>query len=136
MDAIFDRLGLGDRHEAHADGRILFDPDNDLVLPLGQDFPAKRVRPELGQAVQIVSINDDVVESDRHVASMRGTLSRIPHSSAAMRVADAALHAQRAIGARARALPAQWRRGPASASGRFDIRSGLAMHLMFCKCCP
>ena len=86
MDAVLNRLGIGDRHEAHADGRVLVDSDDDLVLPLGQNFPAKRVRPEPGQAAQIVRINDDVVESDRHVASMRGTLSFMPHCSAADRI--------------------------------------------------
>ena len=43
----------------------------------GQDLPAKRLRPEAGQAGQIVSVNDDVVESDRHAGSMRGTMDSI-----------------------------------------------------------
>src|SRR4029077_7128395 len=49
---------------------------DDLVLALGQDLPAKRLCPEPGQAGQVVSVNDDVVESDRHVDSMRGTMNR------------------------------------------------------------
>ena len=53
-------------------------PDDDLVLPLGQDLPAQRLRPEPGHAGQIVSVNDDVVESDGHAARMRGTVDRIP----------------------------------------------------------
>jgi hypothetical protein len=53
-------------------------PDDDLVRPLGQDLPAERLRPEPGQARQIVSVNHDVVELDGHVDSMRGTLDRIP----------------------------------------------------------
>ena len=73
MHAVLDRLGVGDRHEAHADGRVLVGPDHDFVLPLGENLPAKGLRPEPGQAGQIVSINDDVVESDRHVVSMPGT---------------------------------------------------------------
>ena len=77
MHAVLDRLGLGDRHEAQADGRVLVGPDDDLVFPLGQDLPAERLRPEPGQAGQIVSVYDDVVESDGHVGSMRGTLDRI-----------------------------------------------------------
>jgi hypothetical protein len=80
MHAVLDRLGLGDRHEAHADGRVLVGPDDDLVLPLGQDLPAKRLRPEPGQAGRIVSVNDNVVESDGHADSMRGTLDRIPET--------------------------------------------------------
>jgi hypothetical protein len=80
MHAVLDRLGLGDRHEAHADGRVLVGPDDDLVLPLGQNLPAKRLRPEPGQAGQIVSVNEDVVESDGHADSMRGTLDRIPET--------------------------------------------------------
>jgi hypothetical protein len=55
-------------------------PDGDLVLPLGQDLPAQRLRPEPGQAGQVVSVNDDVVESDGHAGSMRGTLDRIPET--------------------------------------------------------
>jgi glucose/arabinose dehydrogenase len=74
MHAVLDRLGVGDRHEAHAGGRVLVGPDDDLVLPLGQDLPAQRLRPEPGQAGQIVSVNDDVVDSDGHIDSMRGTL--------------------------------------------------------------
>ena len=50
MHAVLDRLGIGDRHEAHADGRVLVSPDDDLVLALGQDLPAQRLRPEPGQA--------------------------------------------------------------------------------------
>jgi hypothetical protein len=80
MHPVVDRLGLGDRHEAHADGRVLVGPDDDLVLPLGQDLPAERLRPEPGQAGQIVSVNDDVMESDGHAGSMRGTLGRIPET--------------------------------------------------------
>ena len=71
-------LGVGDRHEAHADGRVLVGPDDDLVLALGQDLPAQHLRPEPGQGGQVVSVNDDVVESDGHAGSMRGTLDRIP----------------------------------------------------------
>jgi hypothetical protein len=55
-------------------------PDDDLVLPLGQNLPAKRLRPEPGQAGQVVSVNHDVVESDGHVDGMRGTLDRIPET--------------------------------------------------------
>ena len=73
MHAVLDRLGIGNRHEALADGRVLLGPDDDLVLPLGQDLPAQRLRPEPGQAGQIVCVNDDVVESDGHADSMRGT---------------------------------------------------------------
>src|SRR5919204_6999503 len=32
MLAVLDRLRTGDRHEAHADGRVLASPDDDLVL--------------------------------------------------------------------------------------------------------
>jgi hypothetical protein len=68
MDAVLDRLGIGDRHEAHADRRVLVGPDDDLVLALGQNLPAKRLCPEPGQAGQIVSVNDNVVNSHGHVA--------------------------------------------------------------------
>ena len=78
MHAVLDRLGIGGRHEAHAGGRVLVGPDDDLVLPLGQDLPAQRLRPEPGQSGQIVSVNDDVVEWDGHAGSMGGMLDRIP----------------------------------------------------------
>jgi hypothetical protein len=45
-----------------------------------EDLPAQRLRPEPGQSVQIVSVNDDVVESDGHAGSMRGPLERIPET--------------------------------------------------------
>src|SRR5271167_4145409 len=48
--------------------------------PFGQDIPAERLRPEPGQAGQIVSVNHDVVESDGHAGGMRGTLGRIPET--------------------------------------------------------
>ncbi len=80
MHPVLDRLGVGDRHEAHADGCVLVSPDDDLVLPLGENLPAERLCPEPGQAGQVVSVNDDVVESDGHADSMRGTLDRIPGS--------------------------------------------------------
>ncbi len=80
MYAVLDRLGVGDRHEAQAGGRVLAGPDDDLVLPPGQDLPAQCLRPEPGQAGQIVSINDDVVDPDGQAGSMRGTLDRIPET--------------------------------------------------------
>ena len=85
MHAILDRLGIGDWHEAHADGRVLVGPDDDLIFALAQYLPAKRLRPESGQARQIMSINDDVVQSYGHVASMRRALDPLttnPGSSA------------------------------------------------------
>ena len=80
MHPVLDRPGPGDRHEAPADGRVLVSPDDDLVLPLGQNLPAKRLRPEPGQAGQIVSVNHDLAESDGHAVSIRGTLDRIPET--------------------------------------------------------
>jgi len=72
--AILDRLGIGDGHEAHPDQRVLVGPDDDLVLALGKHRPAKRLRPEPGQARQIVSVNDNVMQSYGHAASMRRAL--------------------------------------------------------------
>ena len=80
MHAVLDRLGVGDRHEAPADRCVLVSPDDDLVLPLGQDLPAQRLRPEPGQSGKIVSVEHDVVESDGQAGSMRGTLDRIPET--------------------------------------------------------
>ena len=77
MYTVLDRLGIGDRHEAHADRRVLVCRDDDLVVALGEDFPAERLRPEPGQAGQVVSVNDDVVESDGHSDTMRGMLGSI-----------------------------------------------------------
>jgi hypothetical protein len=82
MHAVLDRLGISDRHEADADGRVLVGPDDDLVLALGKYRPAKCLGPEQGQARQIVSVNDDVVKSYGHVASMRGTLTCISRTRA------------------------------------------------------
>ena len=57
MHAVLDRLGVGDWHEADADRCVLVGPDDDLVLALGQDLPAERLRPEPGQAGQITPRN-------------------------------------------------------------------------------
>ena len=80
MHAVLDRLRIGDGHEAHADGCVYVGPDDDLVLPPGQDLPAGRLRPEPGRAGQVVSVHDDVVEPDGHAGSMRGMLDRIPET--------------------------------------------------------
>jgi hypothetical protein len=72
VQAVLDRLGIGDRHEAQADRRVLVRADDDLALTLGQDPPAERLGPEPGQRGQVVSVDHDVMESDRHAASMRG----------------------------------------------------------------
>ena len=72
MDAVLGGLGVDDRHEADAEGRVLVSPDDDLVLALGENPPAERLGPESGQGGQIVGVDDDVVESDGHVASMGG----------------------------------------------------------------
>jgi hypothetical protein len=71
VHTVLDRLGIGNRHQADADRRVLAGPDDDLVLTLGENLPAKRPRPEPRQARQVVSVNDDVVESDRHIERMR-----------------------------------------------------------------
>jgi hypothetical protein len=80
VHAILDRLQVGDWHEAHADGRILVGPYDDLTLPLGQNLPAERLGPEPGQPRQVVSVNDDVMQSDRHAVSMRGHATRCVHT--------------------------------------------------------
>jgi len=51
-----------------------------ISFSLGQDLPAQRLRPEPGQAGQIVSVNGDVVESDGHADGMRGTLGHFPET--------------------------------------------------------
>jgi hypothetical protein len=48
VQAVLYRLGIGDRHEAHADRRVLVSPDDDLVLTLGEDLPVECLRPEPG----------------------------------------------------------------------------------------
>ncbi len=41
-------------------------PDHDLPLPLGQDPPAQHLGPEPGQGGQVVGVDDDVMQRDRH----------------------------------------------------------------------
>jgi hypothetical protein len=53
VHAVLDRLGIGDRQDAHASRRSLLSPDDDLAL--GQDLPAQCLRPEPGQPRQGVS---------------------------------------------------------------------------------
>jgi hypothetical protein len=38
VPAVLDRLGVGDRHEADAGGRVLVSPDDDLVLRSDRTF--------------------------------------------------------------------------------------------------
>jgi hypothetical protein len=52
MHAVLTRLGVSDRHEADAEGCVLVSPDDNLGLALGENFPAKRLGPEPGQAGQ------------------------------------------------------------------------------------
>jgi len=78
VHTVLDRFGIGDGHETDADGRVLVGPDDDLAFTLGKDLPAERLRPEPGQPRQVVSVNDDVVKSDRHANSLLGVLELIP----------------------------------------------------------
>jgi hypothetical protein len=50
VHAVLFRLGIGDRHDAHAGWRVLVSPGDDLALALGQDLPAGCLRPEPGRA--------------------------------------------------------------------------------------
>ena len=47
-------------------------PNHDLALTYGQHRPTQRLRPEPGQAPQIVSVHDDMVQRHRHLLSMHG----------------------------------------------------------------
>ena len=98
MHAVLDRLGIGDRHEAHADGCVLAGPDDDLVLALGQDLPAGRLCPEPGQAGQVVSVNDDAAEPDGHVASMRGALDCLSRTRNRLALTECTRTAVRTLG--------------------------------------
>ena len=52
----------------HTHGCVLVRPDDDLALTLGENLPAECLGPEPGQPRQVVSLNDDVMESDRHAS--------------------------------------------------------------------
>jgi hypothetical protein len=73
-------------------------PDDDLVLALEQNLPAERLYPEPGQAGQIVSVNDDVVESDGHVARMRGALDCTSRTRTLLALTECTRTAVRALG--------------------------------------
>lgn len=72
VQAALYRLRIGDRHETHANGRVLVSPDDDLALTLAENLSAECLRLEPGQPGQIVSVNNDAMESDRHAVRMRG----------------------------------------------------------------
>ena len=80
MHAVLRRLGIGDRHEAQASGRVLVGHGDDLVLPLGQDLPARRLRPGTGPGRAGRERRHDVAESDgiSAVCAARWTLSGNP----------------------------------------------------------
>src|SRR5215470_14978903 len=73
VHAVLDNLRTGHRHEANTDGCVRVRPDDDLVGVLRQDPPAKRLRPEPGQPGQVMSVDHDVVKSDRHADSLPPT---------------------------------------------------------------
>jgi hypothetical protein len=50
VHAVLDGLCVGDRHEAHADGRVLVGPNDDLAFTFGENLPAECLRPETGPA--------------------------------------------------------------------------------------
>ena len=60
---------------------MLISPDYDLALALREDLPAKRLGPEPGQPRQVVSVDDDVMKSDRHADSLLDTLEGIPQNA-------------------------------------------------------
>ncbi len=66
-------------------GRVLVSPDDNLALTLRENLPAEGLRPEPGPARQVVSVNDDVMESDRHAVSMRGHATMHPANPPASR---------------------------------------------------
>src|SRR5260370_18978271 len=70
VHAVLDELFVGDGHEAHADRGVLVGPDDDLALSRGEHLPAQGPRPEPGQPGQVVTVDDDVVQGDRHAASL------------------------------------------------------------------
>src|SRR6202046_3420545 len=71
MDPVLDLLDVADRHEAHADRGVHVGAEDDPFLALGQPRPAERLRPEPGQAGQVMSVHDNVVQRDGHADSMR-----------------------------------------------------------------
>jgi hypothetical protein len=76
------RLRIGHHHEAHADGRVLICPDDDLAHTRGQNLLPEGLRPEPGQPGQVVSVHNDVMEPDRHAVSIRGHAGLHPRESA------------------------------------------------------
>jgi hypothetical protein len=53
VHTVLDRLRICNRHETDADRRVLVGSDDDLVLALGENLPAKRLRPEARQPGQV-----------------------------------------------------------------------------------
>src|SRR6266571_5812262 len=86
VHTVLDGLEIGDRHEADAHGRVLISPDDDLALALGQNLPAKRLRPDPGQAGRERQRRcGGVGQASRQYARHAGLHSPDPHSSAAPR---------------------------------------------------
>jgi hypothetical protein len=81
MYAVRDRLGIGDRHEAHAGGAFSSVPVTISFSRPDRTFqPSGCVQNRASQSGKIVSVEHDVVESDGQAGSMRGTLDRIPET--------------------------------------------------------
>jgi hypothetical protein len=66
VDAVLDDLLVRARHEADADGCVVGWADDDLALAFGENRPVEHIAPEPGQSEEIVGIDDDVVEGNRH----------------------------------------------------------------------
>jgi hypothetical protein len=66
MHPVLDCLRFGHRHEADADRSGVVGADDYLTLALGQNVPAERLCPEPGKPRQVVGVDHDVMQSDRH----------------------------------------------------------------------
>lgn len=120
LDAVLDRLRIGDRHEAHADRRVSSVP---MTISPSSRVHASRT----GAARAVVSVNGEVMEPDRRGISMCGAPDCIPRtglllSRSAQVTAGAASsdiadqRAQRPNG-RNQVLEPAWRRTASAARG-------------------
>ena len=80
MYAVLDRLGIGDGMKHMPTGAFSSVPMTISFSRSDRTFQPSACVQNRAKAGQIVSVNDDVVESNGHADSMRGTLDRIPET--------------------------------------------------------
>jgi len=78
VEAILGRLDVAHGHEADADRRGRVGADHDLALPFGEDPPTQHLRPEAGEGREVMGVDDEVMQRDRHARQCAWSVTSPP----------------------------------------------------------